>query len=559
MLVVHVADTQQHTLTLPPPLVNQLHTQARQAGDIQTPNIDALAASGLELDRFYAEKICSPTRSAMLSGRFGIHVNQQNVVPEVHNPEDPIGGYQGIPLNMTVFAEKLSMAGYDTSIVGKWDVGMATEGHSPAARGFDSWLGYWHHSNDYWTHTEEKCSGRDVQDLWAMDQSTGRNEPATELENGPSCNAKSQGPAPGETCVYEEQVLVNEVLRQINTHSSSSSKPLYLLYSMHLVHMPLEAQEEALAKFAHIHNEYRRQMHAMTYTVDLYVGQIVDALHASGMWEDTLLVFHADNGGEIMTKFCGGNNYPLRGGKFSQFEGGIRVNAVVNGGYLPAGRRGQVETALMSVADWYSTFLALAGLDAAQVVDEKAVAAALPALDSVNCWPLISGEAPSCRSEIAIGDTSALGFNGDGDALVGALIRGRYKLLLGPSNKGYHVAQDILTGPFFPNASIIIPELHPKECNRSPKVGSAGEGGGCLYDIYADPSEESNLAESHAELFLEMLARLDEVQQTVYSPIRGKKSKRACEKAKERGWYWGPFLGINKNSSSMHSPAVTSM
>jgi arylsulfatase B len=297
----------------------------------------------------------------------------------------------------------------------------------------------------------------------------------------------------------------------------------------------------------------------MPCTVDLFVGQIVDALHVSGMWEDTLLVFHADNGGEIMTKFCRGNNYPLRGGKFSQFEGGIRGNALVNGGYLPAGRRGQVETALMSVADWYSTFLALVGLDAAQVVDKKAVAAALPALDSVNCWPLISGEALSCRSEIAFGDTSALGFNGDGDALVGALIRGRYKLLLGPSNKGYHVGQDILTGPFFPNSSIIIPELHPKECNRSPTVGSAGAaGGGCLFDIYADPSEENNLAESHTELFLDMLARLDVMQQTVYSPNRGKKSKQACEQAKERGWYSGPFLGI-QNSSSVHIPTSDSM
>jgi len=513
--------------------------EARAAGDIKTPNIDSLAKNGLQLDRFYTEKICSPSRSALLTGRFGIHVNQQNVVPEVHNPDDPIGGYQGIPINMTVFAEKLSSAGYDTSLVGKWDVGMATEHHSPKARGFDNWLGYWHHSNDYFTHTEEKCYGEDVRDLWIMDRKDVRNSPAVELQNGPSCTVDNQIPTPGEICEYEEQILVDEVLRLINTHDVSSGNPLYLLYSMHLVHMPLEALQESMKLFDHIHNPHRKKMHAMVYTVDLYVGQIVDALRTTGMWDNTLLVFHADNGGEIMTEFCGGNNYPLRGGKFSQFEGGIRVNALVSGGYLPDARRGQVEESLVSVADWYATFLSLAGLTPEQVQDNKASMASLPPIDSVNCWPLISGKASSCRSEIPIGDTSAVGFNMDGQALVGALIQGHYKLLIGPSNKGFHVGQDILTGPFFPNSTdIIIPEIHPKVCNRNLSEG-------CLYDIYSDPSEAINLASSHPELFYDMLQRLDAIQETAYSPVRGNpwnRSPQACETAKENGFYWGPFL-----------------
>lgn len=538
--------------------------EARLAGDIKTPNIDKLARTGLQLDRFYSEKICSPTRSAMLSGRFGIHVNQQNVVPESVNPADPIGGYQGIPVNMTVFAEKLSSAGYMTNLVGKWDVGMATPEHSPASRGFDSWLGYWHHSNDYFTHAEEKCYGQDVRDLWAMkkDDPTSasreryqRNGPAVELQNGPSCSDANQVAAPGELCEYEEQVLVDEVLRLINTYESTTSTavtkqkpPLYLLYSMHLVHMPLEIQQEALDLFDHIHDEYRKKMHAMVYTMDNYIGQIVEALHRNGMWEDTLLVFHSDNGGEIMTQFCGGNNYPLRGGKFSQFEGGIRVNAVVNGGYLPVARRGKLETGLMSVADWYATFLAIAGLDDKEVIDQKAIAASLPPLDSVNCWPLISGQTTSCRNEIAIGDTSALGFNQDGQALVGALISGQYKLLLGPANKNFHVGQDVLTGPFYPNITMGIPELHPKVCNRQPIVSEGGSGssheGGCLYDIFADPSETNNLAASHSNIFLQMLQRLDEIQTTTYSPDRGKRDPQACEQAKENGFYWGPFLDM---------------
>ncbi|KAJ1412310.1 alkaline-phosphatase-like protein, partial [Ochromonadaceae sp. CCMP2298] len=117
------------------------NTLARQTGDISTPNLDKLAATGLELDRFYAEKICSPSRCSLQSGRFGVHVNVQNVFPEVTNLADPVGGYQGMPVNMTGVAEVLRDHGYTTRMVGKWDVGMATTHHSPEARGYTEWLG----------------------------------------------------------------------------------------------------------------------------------------------------------------------------------------------------------------------------------------------------------------------------------------------------------------------------------------------------------------------------------------------------------------------------------
>ena len=118
-----------------------------------TPALDGLAAEGLLLTRHYAHKICSPSRCALLSGRNPIHVNVENVPPEVRNPSDPAAGYQGIPPAMTLVSDVLKGAnggGYATAFVGKWDVGMATPAHHPKARGFDQWLGYWHHANDYW-------------------------------------------------------------------------------------------------------------------------------------------------------------------------------------------------------------------------------------------------------------------------------------------------------------------------------------------------------------------------------------------------------------------------
>ena len=131
----------------------------RAAGDedVRTPNIDALAAAGVQLDRHYAHKICSPSRCAVQSGRAPVHVNVQNVLPEAVNPDDPIGGYQGMPLNMTGIASVLGRGGYRRHFVGKWDVGMATERHHPRARGYESWYGCAEPSLDLttsgWPHT----------------------------------------------------------------------------------------------------------------------------------------------------------------------------------------------------------------------------------------------------------------------------------------------------------------------------------------------------------------------------------------------------------------------
>ena len=116
--------------------------------EVRTPNIDALARSGMILDRAYVYKCCSPTRSAVQSGRHPYHVNALNAAQEISNPLDPIGGFAGIPTEMTGVAEKMGFNGYQTHGFGKWDAGMATKKHTPRSRGYDTFLGYWHHDND---------------------------------------------------------------------------------------------------------------------------------------------------------------------------------------------------------------------------------------------------------------------------------------------------------------------------------------------------------------------------------------------------------------------------
>ena len=117
-------------------------TEIQAKLEAHTPNIDKLLQSGIELDRHYSYKICSPSRSSLQSGRHATHVNPLNVGVLNHNPDDPISGFQGIPINMTGLGDVMGKGGYSRHFVGKWDTGMATPEHTPQGRGYESFFGY---------------------------------------------------------------------------------------------------------------------------------------------------------------------------------------------------------------------------------------------------------------------------------------------------------------------------------------------------------------------------------------------------------------------------------
>jgi arylsulfatase B len=271
--------------------------------EVQTPNLDAFAASGVIFDRFYVYKICSPSRSSLQSGRLPVHVNTVNAAPEVHNPNDPISGYAGIPRNMTCIAEKLKREGYRTVMTGKWDAGMAIPRLTPLGRGFDSFLGYFHHANDYntcglpITATGEinRC-GNQFLDLWKNDRPA-HNMPGT---------------------AYEEELFERHSLEAINGHDSTKG-PLFLFHSFHLIHTPLQVPEDVLSLFGFIDYMNRRKYAAMVYYMDRTVGRLIDGLKAKGMYEDSLVLFFSDNGGPVYNPGSA-NNWPLRGGKYADFE-----------------------------------------------------------------------------------------------------------------------------------------------------------------------------------------------------------------------------------------------
>ena len=246
----------------------------------------------------------------------------------------------------------------------------------------------------------------------------------------------------------------------------------------------------------------------MVKYLDDVVGNLTAALKQHGLWDNLLFITSSDNGGPI---HIAANNYPLKGSKFSDWQGGVRVNAFVTGGYLPEKMRGQKTDGYIHLADWYATLCGLAGVDP---TDEEAAKAKLPPIDSLDIWPLISGQnTTSPRTDIPVSHDT--------------LISGDYKLLTG------NIEYSVWTGPQYPNTSTPHDNIHIRE-----KCGD-----GCLFNIKEDPDEYDNLASKMPDILAQMQKKLSKYQATYFNPNRGQKSPLACETALNKyGGFWGPFV-----------------
>jgi len=542
------------------------NADARQGQlEVHTPNLDSLADEGVLLDRHYAYKICAPSRSSLQSGRLAVHVNTVNKGVTVRNVSDPVSGWAGIPRNMTGLAQKMRMGGYRTHMVGKWDAGMATPEHTPLGRGYETWLGYFQHANDYWgkgmpiqsTGEIDTCLNGFI-DLFSHN-ATFRGG----VRDGVSASQECLSEPSKHAACYEEQVFLDRALAVVTGHDVANSEaPLFLFYAFHLLHTPLQVPQAYLDRIDSvlsksgtnpIDDQNRRLYAAMSLYMDEAVGKLVGALKAKAMWNDTLLIFLADNGGAIYEPGSG-NNFPLRGGKYSDWEGGVRTNAFISGGFVPKARRGTTFSGVVSIADWYGTLCELAGVDMMDHVAERANEwlrpRGLPLLhpvESVPQWGFIVN-----------------GTNGRPEVLhlsQNAVLHWPYKLVTGKQ------PYTVWTGPLFPNCSSTVPGFYEdngpffvdlKVFGRNLHLGreeaqdrltwteDCGTGG-CLYNVANDPEERNNLADDpgHAGVMMEMRAGLQRLNVHVFQPHRGLPALEACEVGVDNGGFYGPFAHVD--------------
>eukprot|EP00322_Chrysochromulina_rotalis_P022631 CAMPEP_0115845690 /NCGR_PEP_ID=MMETSP0287-20121206/9485_1 /TAXON_ID=412157 /ORGANISM="Chrysochromulina rotalis, Strain UIO044" /LENGTH=644 /DNA_ID=CAMNT_0003299477 /DNA_START=71 /DNA_END=2005 /DNA_ORIENTATION=- len=530
------------------------------SAEVHTPNLDALADAGIILSRHYTYKYCAPSRAALQSGRLPVHVNMENTGVTVMNEADPISGYAGIPRNMTGIATKLRAAGYKTHAVGKWDVGMATPEHTPLGRGYDSWLGYYQHANEYWdkqtslfsTGMIDNCLN-DVSFVNLTNPVTGEHLEGNGFRDLSILNATFRGGVRNahqlSNTTYEEDVFREQALAIVSAHDTSA--PLFLFYSFHLVHTPLQVPAEYLTRIDALvaskgappfDTDNRRLYAAMVLYLDEAVGALVDAFREREMWDSTLMVFLADNGGPIYEPGSG-NNYPLRGGKYNDFQGGVNANAFLSGGWLPQARRGTIFNGVVHIADWYAMLCGIAGVDS---TDHGAAAAGLPAVDGRDLFSAILNDTD--------GRTDSLHLSPN------AVLRWPFKLVTGSQQFGSW------TSPRYPNCSICtsaitgrgpehsdvrvfdvpIPYGPPKVQDSLTWVFECGYEPGCLFNLVDDPTEHVDLASSpeHAEIARELADELAVLNSTLFEPTRGTPSLDSCLRGIDIGRFYGPWAHV---------------
>jgi arylsulfatase A-like enzyme len=397
-----------------------------KGSDIATPNIDRLAAEGAHLTRFYTQPLCTPTRAAMMTGRWPLRYGLQTGVI-------PSGATYGLAPEEKLLPQVLKDAGYATALVGKWHLGHGDRTLWPRQRGFDYFYGPLVGEIDHFWHEAHGVTD------WYRDNDL-------LIEEG-----------------YDTDLFGADAVRLLE--AQDPAVPLFLYLAFTAPHTPYRAPEAWLERHAHIEDPERRAYAAMISAMDDQIGRVVATLDSTDLRENTLIVFHSDNGGTRNRMFAGESavagdlpprNDPLREGKGSLYEGGTRVVALANwpGRIAPGEAPG-----LMHVVDMLPTLATLAG---------TGVEGTRP-LDGMDVWQAVAAAQPSPREDMVY----------NVEPTQGAIRVGDWKLHWVP----------------------VLPPLVE------------------LFDLANDPGETTNVADVHPDIVAELQARVVELARTMAPPL----------------------------------------
>eukprot|EP00058_Branchiostoma_floridae_P019574 XP_002605064.1 hypothetical protein BRAFLDRAFT_124136 [Branchiostoma floridae] len=415
--------------------------------DVKTPVLDQLANEGVILNQCYVNYVCTPSRTAFMTGYFPYHVGSQHTV---FFPQQA----QGIPSKFPFLPEKLKQLGYATHMVGKDD--------------------------------------KDV----------------VKTRSGQ----------------YGTYFFTDRVVDIVEKHPADTPLFMYLPYQN--VHQPLQVPQRFEDMYASVQDENRRKLLGMVSALDEAVGNVTMAMKKAGLWDNTLVIFTTDNGGWISAS---GNNYPLRGGKVTLWEGGTRGVAFAHGKMLQ--KTGYTNNEMIHAVDWFPTILAAAGGTADEAID------GVSQLDTI-----MSGQ-PSPRTEFV--------YNIDDEfpTKQGAIRVGDYKLIEGYAGKpdGWILPPNLTGSQLDSGDPVIGTWLFNLKVSGDPVIGTwlfnlkAGQRrprhrdlalqpesqpdsgdpviGTWLFNLKDDPTEHHNLADSMPDKLREMQAKLAEYRKSLVPAI----------------------------------------
>ena len=385
----------------------------------RTPHLDRMAKEGMKLTSFYATPVCSVSRAQMMTGCYGARIS----VPGVYFPGQSVGLN---PSEVTV-AERLKEKGYATQMVGKWHLGDQPE-FLPTRQGFDHYLGI-PYSNDML----KKSAETKVPVVPLL-----RDEKIVELMDGE-----------GQRRMVE--LYTKEAVDFIGRHKD---QPFYLYYAHNAVHTPIWPGAAFAGK------SQNGRFGDWVEEVDWSVGQVLDALRTQGLDKDTIVIFTSDNGPWLTKGADGGSAGPLRGGKGSTWEGGVRVPTLAWWpGRIPAG---SVNDAVAATIDLLPTFVSLAG----------GTVPATPVIDGRDITPILLGQSKESAREAHY---YFAGYD------LQAVRQGRWKLALTPQPEG----------------------MGKQAAKTSPGLR--------LYDLDAEIGEQTDVAAQHPDVVAKLKALADKM------------------------------------------------
>ncbi|ESO99974.1 hypothetical protein LOTGIDRAFT_112980 [Lottia gigantea] len=435
--------------------------------EIKTPNIDKLAREGVILNQSYVQPLCSPSRSSFMSGYYPFRTGLQHLVIISFQPVC-------LPLNISTLPQELKKLGYATHMIGKWHLGFCKWECTPTYRGFDSFFGYYNADEDYYNHSLSRVPFKG----YFLDYRDDR-QPVRDQDG-----------------VYSTHAFTKRAESVISQHDTS--KPLFLYLPYQAVHEPIEVPKQYENMYPNIQSEGRRKFSGMVSALDEGIGNVTAALKQKGIYDDTIILFTADNGGWVSYY---GNNYPLRGGKFTIYEGGTRGAAFIRGTGITGNR---TYDELIHAVDWLPTLVSAAG-------------GSVTGRDGQDLWKSISTGSGENRTEFI--------YNIDDDFppveghagiryyffiffIIPMLpvLMGDYKLI-----EGYPGLFPDWYKPDTEMSSLDDPveEFMARE-------GYKADNGYQLFNIKEDPTEHNDLSTKNPEIVAKLKARLEYYRKTFY-------------------------------------------
>lgn len=313
--------------------------------DLHTPNMDQLAKEGVRFTQFYAAaSVCSPSRASMLTG---MNPHAAGLPGNASSSK----GKEGMPTDRFTIAEMMKQAGYTTGHVGKWHLGYTPE-TMPNGQGFDHSFGHMGGCIDNYSHFFY-WNGPNRHDLW---------------KNGTEIWRDGQ---------YFPDLMESEAENFIDKNQKN---PFFLYYAINLPHYPLQPDEKWRKHYKNLESP-RKEYAAFITTIDERIGQLLKKLDELNIRENTVVIFQSDHGysTEERTFGGGGSAGPFRGAKFSLFEGGIRVPAIISWkGHLP---ENEARNQMALNIDWFPTIADLCGIETPNNLEGKSL---LPVIQKKN-------------------------------------------------------------------------------------------------------------------------------------------------------------------------------